>query len=88
MWIVDVKIEKGYEDNEGGVYLDPIEISAVRENNKLGIESYGWRDNDNKIILFEGDCEPEEGDFPDEKTLDQYKQITKKFCEILNEEEF
>ena len=84
-WIVEAKIEEGYEDDEDGVYPGCIEISAVRESNKHGIKSYGWEDNEDKIIIFEGEYED---DFPDEKTLNQYKHLTKKFCDILNEEGF
>lgn len=82
-WIVDAKIDEGYEDSESES-LASIEISAVRENYGLGIESCGWGDCDNKIILFDETYEP--GELPDEGTLDRYKRITEKLCKILNEE--
>ncbi len=84
-WIVDAKIDEGYEDEDSESSAG-IEISAVKESNELGIKSCGWADPDNKIILFDETYEPRE--LPDKGTLDQYKRITEKFCEILNEEGF
>ena len=84
-WVVDAKIEEGYEDED---FCDEagIEISAVREDNELGIESCGWSDPDNKIILFDETYEPSE--LPNKETLDRYKSITQKLCDILNEDGF
>ena len=83
-WIVGVKTDEGYDSDDG--YEDgAIEISAIREDNEHGKESWGWEDIDSKIILF-GEIY-DAHDLPDEKILDRYKRITQKFCDILNEEE-
>lgn len=84
-WIIDAKIDEGFEDEDCSEDAS-IEISAVREDNKHGIASYGWPDCDNKIILFEESYDV--GGMPDKKVLDQYKRFAQKFCDILNEERF
>ena len=89
-WKVQVKYEmKGYvhalyEKNE----MDPedfkieefneVEISVVREDNKIGIESYGWEDL-NKIVLFDSD----NVEFYEED-IKWCKQVAKTVCEALN----
>ena len=81
-WIVEAKIDGGF--NDGKFHEDTIiEISALRESNEHGKESYGWGNCDSKIILFKESYDP--GELPDKKTLDQ---LTQKLCEILNEEGF
>lgn len=84
-WIVDAKIDEGFDDGESEEDAS-IEISAVREDNKHGIASYGWPDCDNKIILFEEVYSPLK--LPDDKVLNQYKRFAQSFCDILNKEGF
>ncbi len=82
MWIVEAKISDDYYVDERLVEGASYEISAVRESNKHGIESWGWNDGEDKIILWEG------RELPEKEILNQFQRITKGFCDILNEEGF
>lgn len=55
-----------------------VEISVVRENNELGIKSYG-QDNLDKVILFRG----RNNDYTKED-IKWCKQVAKITCEALN----
>lgn len=57
--------------------FNEVEISVVREDNKHGIESYGWGGLD-KIILFD------DSDYYDKKEIEWCKQVAEAICEALN----
>lgn len=54
-----------------------IEISVLREDNKHGIESYGW-DGEDKMIVYEN----EEG--TDKKTRDEFIKRAHIICAAFN----
>lgn len=57
--------------------FNEVEISVVREDNKHGIASYGWPDQD-KIILFDN------GDYS-KKDIEWCEQVARTVCDALNE---
>lgn len=60
-----------------------VEISVIRENDKLGSKSYGWNSMD-KIILFnDSNFNPEATN----KDIEWCKQVAEAFCNALNEKE-
>jgi len=56
--------------------FNEVEISVVREDNKTGLESYGW-DGQDKIILFEDEVYTEE-------EINWCKEVAEAVCETLN----
>lgn len=56
------------------------EIAVVRENNKHGLESYGWDDQD-KIILFSNT------QFTSKEEIEWAKKVAHAVARVLNEEE-
>lgn len=56
--------------------FNEVEISVVREDNKTGLESYGW-DGMDKIILFEDEVYTE-------KEINWCKKVAETVCEALN----
>lgn len=63
------------------------EFSAIRKSNEHGHRSWGWGDANTKIILFsaEGNClATDKNEIVPEKVLDWAKNVTQKFCDVLN----
>jgi len=91
-WIVDSKFttKKEYEEfykksgkDPGDYHIDDfneIEISVVRESDKHGQKSYGWR-GDNKIILFDSPAYD-----VTQKDMDWYQKVAETICNALNHE--
>jgi len=68
-------------DIAGTDYDISIEISVVREDNKHGLESWGWGDS-HKIILFDGGAEIE-----CVADIEWMKKVAKTIADALNKEE-
>jgi hypothetical protein len=73
-WIV--KAEYTTPGNYDIKDFNEVEIAVLREDNKGGMESYGW-DGMDKIILFEDEMYTEE-------EMNWCKEVAETICEALN----
>ena len=93
-WIVHIDTsllsdEEIIEYEEGMVDgINLYEISAIKENNKHGLSSWGWGDADDKIILFSNDYNHlTSEDIVPEERIEWAKKVTQGLCDLLNKME-
>lgn len=68
-WVVDVKTVPYFK----GIKF---EVSVVRENNKYGIASWGWRGEDKLILFSSMHCVS--------RRIEAYKRLATVVCDALN----
>ena len=70
--------------NGDSAKYNEVEIAVVREDNKIGLESAGW-DNENKITLFSCDTEmTASNDKEADEIFNWWKSVAKTIADALN----